>query len=202
MKKELKEFAEKLVAAKTRAASIEALAEAIARERSLRMAAAEYVIDALPARAPKRKELHSRRRIGPHRAALKLPTAAQKTAALRAEHIYTATIFDRQLRGGKKLGDVRHHELRAIAERSAENAVSFLNRGFEDAVETIGLTMLARHCGMPSDPYAKVRDLIKPATAERIFQQAAAKAAEQIRDEGARLAKNLLEVAHNQEIPL
>ena len=201
MRRELKEAAEKIVADTdnfTEASS--ALAEKLATDKALRLAAAMEIIGKLPKRAGKRREVRARRRLGPHRKPTSRPSAAQRAGAIKAEQAYIATIFDRKLRGGRRLGDVRLHEIRATAEKSAENAVSFFTRGFEDATETIALTMLAKHA-VAADPYSKLADVIKPSLAERIFKQAEIVAAERIRDESAKLARGLIEIAQQQELP-
>jgi hypothetical protein len=201
MRRDLKVAAEKIVSeAKTPAAAATALAARLADDKSLRLAAAMAIIDALPKRAGKRRELHSRRRVGPHRKPIGVPTAAQKTGALKAEQSYTDTIFDRKLRGGRKVGDVRMHEIRAIATQAAENFAKFINRGFEDGVEMMGLSMLAKHA-VASDPYLKVRDVIKPALAEKIFKQAEVATAQWLAEESSGLAHRLIQVAERQELP-
>ena len=211
MKPELKKAAAELLDEhKTIAAAADALSAKLARDNALRLAAAFFILAEvnLPARpltangsrAERGKELQSRRRPGPHRRPAKMPTRAQKTGAIRAEQTYVETIFDRKLRGGRKLGDVRLHELRAIAESSAQNAVSFLTRGYEDAVEVIACTMLSKYC-VASDPLARIRDVIKPTVASKIFDQAKIKAAEELRDGSDKLAKNLIALAQAQELP-
>ena len=207
MKPELRKAATELLDEhKTIAAAAEALSAKLARDNALRLAAAAYILAEVnmpktaTAKEKRGKEIHSRRRPGPHRRPAKMPTRAQKTGAIRAEQTYVETIFDRKLRGGRKLGDVPVHELRAIAEASAETAVSFLTRGYEDAVEVIACTMLSKFC-VASDPFARIRDVIKPAVVSKIFDQAKIKAAEELRDGSAKLAKNLIAIAQQQELP-
>jgi hypothetical protein len=182
--------------------AVKALADDIAQNEELRRAIAADYLKRLP-QAKRGKELHSRRRVGPHRRAARpkpMPTTSQKAGALAAERTFATTIFDRKLRGGRKLGEVRIHELRAIAEESANTATSFLQRGYDDAVETFACVMLSKHC-VAADPFAKVRDTIKPTTASAIFESAKIKAAQMLRDGGATLAQNLIAAAQAQELP-
>lgn len=138
----------------------------------------------------------SRRKAGPHRrpALSKTPSARQKIGALRAERSYTTEIFSRKLRGGRTLGEIHVQELRAIARASAETAISFLGRGYEDAVDTFACTMLANHC-VSADPMALVRDAIKSTTAIAAYEQARLAAAEALRDGGAKMAQDLITAA-------
>jgi hypothetical protein len=187
---------------KTSLAAAEALAKQIAADGDLRLALALDFIKRFEAK-PK-KETASRRRVGPHRSnhgrrSGGVPTTAQKVGAVRAQKLYAETIFDRKLRGGRKLGDVHVHELRAIAESSALTAVSFLQRGYDDAVEVFACTMLTKHC-VASDPFAKVRDVIKASIATSIFDKAKIKAAEMLRDGGAKIARELIAAAQQQEL--
>jgi hypothetical protein len=201
MRRDLKQAAEKIVAkTKNFAEAAAELADKLAADKVLRFAAAMTIVEQLPKRASKRKELPSRRRVGPHRKPTGMPTAAQKTGAMQAEQSYAATIFDRKLRGGRKVGDVRMHEIRAIATQAAQNFGKFINRGFEDGVEMMGLSMLAKHA-VASDPYSKVRDVIKPALAEKIFKQAEIATAQWLAEESSGLANRLIQVAERQELP-
>jgi hypothetical protein len=190
----------------TIAAAATPLADQLAKDSELRLLAATEILRAVvPKSARKRPAPHARRRTGPHRRPeerkTKLPSTAQKAGALQAERAYRDTIFERKLRGGRKLGDVRIHELRAIAQDSAETATSFLTRGYEDAVETIACTMLAGHC-IAADPHATVRETIKASIATSIYERARVKAAEAIRDGSAKLATDLLAVAAAQPITI
>jgi hypothetical protein len=167
----------------------------LAKDPDLRLA---IVIDWLSAMIPTVK--HSRRRPGPHRTPSKrrsTPTSDQKAAAVRAELKLTASIiFDRVLRGGRRLGDLRCNELMAFAEQSAATATGFLSRGYDDAVDAIGCKLLAHHVSEHvriTDPFAVVRDVVKPAVATKVFDQAKISAAEMIRDGSARLARELMD---------
>lgn len=187
----------------TIAAAAKPMADKLAKDAELRLLAATEILRMVaPKSARKKPETQSMRRTGPHRrpqAGRKLPTAQQKSGALQAERAYRDEIFDRKIRGGRKLGDLRVHELRAVAQSSAETATSFLTRGYEDAVLTIACTMLAGYC-VAADPHATVRDTIKASVATSIFERAQLKAAETIRDGSARLAHELLSIAAAQQI--
>jgi hypothetical protein len=183
---------------KTAASATAALADQISKDAELRRAAAAAIIrQHSEAKLKGKREVHSRRRPGPHRKPT--PTRAQKLGALKAEKTYVETVFDRKMRGGRKLGEIRVHELRAIAEASASTATSFLQRGYEDAVETFACVALSNYC-VTSDPFAKVRDVIKPSVATTIFEKAKISAAESLRDGSGRLAKELLAAAQKQEL--
>jgi hypothetical protein len=171
-------------------AAAAAFADLIAKNATLRAAVARDVVERI-AKMSKSKNVHSRRRVGPHRRHAKTPSKAQKAGALRAEQTFAEAIFERKLRGGVVLGNVRVHELRAIAEKTATTATSFLARGYDDAVEVIGLTMLSKHC-VASDPFALLRDVIKPSVVPNTFERARIKAAEMIRDSSAKIARDLL----------
>lgn len=188
----------------TISAATKPMADKLARDAELRLLAATEILRLVaPKSARKKPEPRSMRRTGPHRKPeakrKNLPSAQQKTGALQAERTYRDEIFERKIRGGRKLGDLRVHELRAVAHASAETATSFLTRGYEDAVLTIACTMLAGHC-VAADPHATVRDTIKPSVASSIFERAQVKAAETIRDGSARLATELLAIAAAQQI--
>jgi hypothetical protein len=188
----------------TISAAAKPMADKLAKDAELRLLAATEILRLVaPKSARKKLEPRSMRRTGPHRrpetGRKKLPTAQQKTGALQAERAYRDEIFDRKIRGGRKLGDLRVHELRAVAQASAETAASFLTRGYEDAVLTIACTMMAGHC-VAADPHATVRDTIKATVATNIFERAQLRAAETIRDGSARLAHELLSVAAAQQI--
>lgn len=193
----------------TIAAAAGPFAAMLTRDADLRMLAATEILRLVgPKFAREQPVPRSRRRTGPHRkpakpkqaaAASKLPTTQQKAGALQAERAYHAAIFEQKMRGGRKLGDIRVHELRAMAQASAETASSFLTRGYEDAVETFICTMLAGYC-VSADPHATVRETIKPAVASTICERAKLRAAEIIRDGSARLAHDLLAAAAAQQI--
>lgn len=190
----------------TIASAAKPMANKLAKDAELCLLAATEILRMVaPKSARKKREPRSLRRTGPHRrpadkkSGSKLPTAQQKTGALQAERAYRDEIFDRKVRGGRKLGDLRVHELRAVAQAAAEAATSFLTRGYVDAVETITCTMLAGYC-VSADPHAKVRDTIKASVAASIYERAQLKAAETIRDGSARLAHELLSVAAAQQI--
>ena len=82
-----------------------------------------------PAAPKAAKEIGARRRGGPHRRGTGMPTAAQKAGALRAASDTASGIFDRKLRGGRRLRSIKIHELRAIVFESGIAAGSFLKRG-------------------------------------------------------------------------
>jgi hypothetical protein len=154
-----------------------------------------------PAPAPaaplkKKREPISRRREGPHRRIkLGTPTAAQKAGTVAAGKIIKHEIFERRIRGAGRLGDIHIHELRAIAESQASTATSFLQRGYDDAVESILLLMLNDHC-VASEPFVKVRDAVPPGVVEAKLKAAKLKAAEVIRDGSIRVAHDLIASAH------
>ena len=190
---------ELLATHKTIDAAAPPLAELIGTNADLRLA---FAFDYLKRIAPAPQA--SRRRQGPHkvpRRSSKSPTAIQKAGALRAERQFTHQIFARKLRGGRTLGDVRVHELRAIAESSAATATSFLTRGYDDAVESIACVMLANHC-VSADPFALVKDTIKTTTVVSIFERAQVKAAEAIRDSSAKMASDLLAIGKTQDLAI
>lgn len=203
MKRELREAAQKIVnEAKNYNAAANVLAEKLESDKKLRVAAAMAVIDTLPRWPTERRELHARRREGPHRSpkSSKLPTKTQKEGAIRAAQSITMAIFDRKIRGGKKLGDVKMYEIRAISEKAADDMAFFLNRGFEDGVEAFGMTMLARHC-VAADPDTKLRDLVKPVFAQKCFQEAAIKVAEFMANRSKTLKHDLIAAAQTLELP-
>lgn len=140
-----------------------------------------------------------RRREGPHRRIkLGTPTAAQKAGAVKAGSVIRHEIFERRIRGSGRLGDIYIHELRALAESQAATATSFLQRGYDDAVESILLLMLNDHC-VASEPFTKVRDAVPPNVVEAKLKAAKLKAAEVIRDGSIRVAHDLLASAHKPE---
>lgn len=149
-----------------------------------------------PPKSKGKREPVSRRREGPHRRIkLGTPTAAQKAGTVAAGKIIKHEIFERRIRGAGQLGDIHIHELRAIAESQASTATSFLQRGYDDAVESILLLMLNDHC-VASEPFVKVRDAVPPGVVEAKLKAAKLKAAEVIRDGSIRVAHDLLASAH------
>jgi hypothetical protein len=195
----LRSIAQKLLdQLKTAAKAAEPLAKLLADDADLRQ---EIALDYLMRLPPKRpSELRSRRREGPHRRS-GMPTAAQKLAAVRVEKAVAAeSIFNMKLRGAGPLGDVHIHELRAIAEKSAHIGASFLQRGFIDVVEMFLCLMLTKHC-VSSDPFARVRDVIKPKVADEIYTRAKLSAAEALRDRSAQIAKDLIAAAQRGDEP-
>lgn len=156
-----------------------------------------------PAETPKTKPARQpigRRREGPHRRIKKLgtPTAAQKAGSIKAGAVIKHEIFDRRIRGAGRLGDIHIHELRAIAESQASTATSFLQRGYDDAVESILLLMLNDHC-VTAEPFVKVRDAVPPGVVEAKLKLAKLKAAEVIRDGSIRVAHDLIASAHKAD---
>ena len=140
-----------------------------------------------------------RRREGPHRRIkLGTPSAAQKAGAIKAGSVIKHEIFERRIRGAGRLGDIHIHELRALAESRASTATSFLQRGYDDAVESILLLMLNDHC-VASEPFTKVRDAVPPNVVEAKLKAAKIKAAEVIRDGSIRVAHDLMASAHKPE---
>jgi hypothetical protein len=128
-----------------------------------------------------------------------MPSAAQKAGAIKAGTAIKHEIFERRVRGTGRLGDIYIHELRALAESQASTATSFLQRGYDDAVESILLLMLNDHC-VASEPFTKVRDAIAPAVVEAKLKAAKIKAAEVIRDGSIRVAHELMASAQRSEI--
>jgi len=152
-----------------------------------------------PAKTKSKREPPSRRREGPHRRIrLGTPTAAQKAGTIAAGKIIKHEIFERRIRGAGRLGDIHIHELRAIAESQASTATSFLQRGYDDAVESILLLMLNDHC-VEAEPFTKVRDAVPPGVVGAKLKAAKLKAAEVIRDGSIRVAHDLLASAHKIE---
>jgi hypothetical protein len=193
----LKSTAIGLLKDRTFTAAVKALADLLATDAKLRDAIADDYLARLRAKRAPAPKPHSRRRVGPHRSPL--PTKAQKAGALAAEKTYATAIFDRQIRGGRRLGDVRIHELRAVAEQAATTAVSFLQRGYDDAVETFLCVMLSKHC-VAAEPFTTVEQAIKPSVATAILDKAKVRAAEMLRDGGAKMARELVAAAQIQDL--
>lgn len=192
----------------TKAASLLARALMDNARRPLLIALAADYLSRLPtdgagaaekATAPlkKKREPPSRRREGPHRR-IGTPTAAQKAGTVAASTVIKHEIFERRVRGAGRLGDIHIHELRAIAESQAATATSFLQRGYDDAVESILLLMLNDHC-VTAEPFVKVRDAVPPGVVEAKLKAAKLKAAEVIRDGSIRVAHDLIASAHKVE---
>jgi hypothetical protein len=133
----------------------------------------------------------SRRREGPHRRS-PVRSAERKTATLEArQKLAKRLIFDRQIRGGGRLGDLRMHELRALAQMNAQTATSFLMRGVDDAVEAVALIKLSQHT-VSADPFARVEDVFKAEVVATFFEQASLDVVRQFRDTSANLANSLV----------
>jgi hypothetical protein len=144
----------------------------------------------------KTPEPASRRRQGAHqrKATIGMPTVGQRAAAIRAKDAIADSIFKRKIRGSGPLGDISVNQLRAIAREQAHTATSFLQRGYDDAVESIACEILSNHC-VAADPFAKVRDVVSERVATKAFEAAKIKAAEVIRDGSSRVATELIESA-------
>src|SRR5580765_3840874 len=177
---------------KTPAAAAKPFADLIEKDGNLRQALAlEYLTSLAPKATP------SRRRSGVHRRSapiVKLPSESQKKSNLAAAKTFAHEIFNRRLRGGKCLGDIRINELRAYARQSAEVAGRFIQRGYEDAVDLFACVRLAGYC-QAADPDASVRETIKPSVVVEIYQQAKIDAAEEIATRGAALSQDLMAAA-------
>jgi hypothetical protein len=149
---------------------------------------------------PKRRKAlkpAGRRRVGKHRrgaVVIGTPSADEKAGMIAATKAVAAAIFDRKIRGAGRLGNIHVHELRAIAESQASTAASFLQRGYDDAVEAIACIVLSGYC-VAADPFAKVSDVIPATVAEQAFEDAKIKAAEVIRDGSAKVASDLIAAA-------
>jgi hypothetical protein len=142
-----------------------------------------------------------RRRQGKHRrtAAIGTPSSRAKAGAVAAMKLASAEIFNRKIRGVGRLGNIHVHELRAIAESQAATAASFLQRGYDDAVEAIACITLTQHC-VAADPFAKVVDIIPEKIAIKAFDDAKLKAAEVIRDGSAKVAHDLIAAARGTSL--
>jgi hypothetical protein len=110
-----------------------------------------------------------RRREGKHRrvAVLKTPSAAARAGEIAASRTAAHAIFSRKIRGGRLLGDISMHELRAIAQNAANTMIDFLNRGYDDGVDAMTCQILSHH-GVAADPFAtlKSQQRHKPAQIE------------------------------------
>ena len=67
-------------------------------------------------------------------------------------------------------------------------------RGYEDGVDAVFCILLASHC-VAAEPFSMVKDTIKPAVAAQMLEAAKIKAAQIISEGGARLEKDLIEMA-------
>jgi hypothetical protein len=170
-------------------------ADLIATDEGLRRALALNYLQSI---AP--KEPASRRRPGPHRRPGGMPTERQKLAAITAERVYTDQIFARKLRGGKTLGEIHVHELRALAKSAAEMTTRFVLRGHEDAVDLFACTALANYC-VAADPFALVKDTIKSSVVVSIYEQAKKVAAEKLPLMSEQMTDELINAANDLEPP-
>jgi hypothetical protein len=136
-------------------------------------------------------ELASRRRKGSHRRPIRIaPTAAQKAGEMEAAVRREALVFQRKVRGGKLLAEIRVRELRALVQESGHAAGSFVSRGYEDAVDAFLCRKLADHC-VATDPDAIVIDIVNGAVATKMLKDAQRDAAQFIAEAAARIAKDL-----------
>lgn len=136
----------------------------------------------------------SRSRAGPHRHKPHRRSAEMKAATLRSRQtLAKQVVFDRQIRGGGRLGDLRMHELSAIAQANAQISTGFLMRGVEDAVEAVALIKLSRHT-VSADPFARVEDVFKADTVAKFFDEAQLHVVRLFRDESVKLAHDLVGV--------
>jgi hypothetical protein len=140
----------------------------------------------------RREGRHRRRMIG-------TPSAQAKAGAAAAAKAIQHEIFARRIRGAGVLGKIHVHELRAIAESQASTAASFLQRGYDDAVEAIACITLSGYC-VAADPFAKVSDVIPAKVAVEAFEDAKLKAAEVIRDGSAKIAHDLIASARGKPL--
>jgi hypothetical protein len=203
MARDLREFATRLL--EKHGGDIEKTANAldgmVQKDEELRLA---IVIDWLARMAP--APAHSRQRRGPHRTPIKrrtTPTKDQKAAAIRAETKLASTlIFDRVMRGGQRLGDIKCSELEVLMHKSIECCIGFNARGYEDGVDAVGYRLLAEHIAehiTVTDPFATVRDVVKPAIASKIFEKAKIEAAIIQREVNAKLARDLIRRSGGEE---
>ena len=182
-----------LIEHKTIAAAVKPFAALIEQNAELRAALATDYLKQVAATA--KKTPHSRRRTGPHRRPVsKGPTAEQKAGAMRAERQYVAAVFAHKLRGGNTIGNTRINQLQTIADTSAQNGLTFLRRGYDDIVESFTCTWLSQY-SVASDPFALVKDTIKPAIAQAMLDHAKIKAMEFIHAASDREKKELYQLA-------
>jgi hypothetical protein len=159
--------------------------------RALLVVLAAQYLSQLPRPRRQPPKPKGRRREGAHRRSVGTPSKHAKAGAIAALKTISHEIFARRIRGAGRLGDIRVHELRAIAESQAATATSFLQRGYDDAVESIACAIISDHC-VAADPFAKVADVIPVKIAVKAFEDAKIKAAEVIRDGSAKIASDLI----------
>jgi hypothetical protein len=135
-------------------------------------------------------EIKARRKTGTHRKPSGMPSSSQKASAVAAMTELSLGVFNRKLRGGHPLRTIKVRELRAIVHDSGHAAGSFINRGYEDAVDAILCRKLADHC-VTSDPDLTVPDIVKEEVAARYFQESKIEAARFIQNAAARIANDL-----------
>ena len=142
-----------------------------------------------------------RRRQGKHRrtAAVGTPSPRAKAGAVAAMKLAGAEIFNRKIRGRGLLGNIQVHELRAISEGLARTTGDFLQRGYDDGVEAIALSIMSDHC-VAADPFAKVVDVIPAKVAEQAFKDARIKTAEVIAAASAKIAQDLIAAARGKPL--
>jgi hypothetical protein len=189
---------------KTPDAAAKPFADLIEKDGNLRQALAlEYLTALAPRATPSRRRSGVHRRSAPitklpsdsqKKSDLKMPSESQKKSNLAAAKTFAHEVFNRRLRGGKRLGDIRINELRAYARQSAEVAGRFIQRGYEDAVDLFACVRLAGYC-VAADPDASVSETIKPSIAVEIYHQARIDAAEEIATRGAMLSQDLMAAA-------
>ena len=199
----LKADAAKILESTTAAKAPEVLADHLMQKknRAQLVALAKLLLSSI---GPKREAAKptARRKEGPHRKAREralVPSNDQKVANLMARSRIADLIFEHRLRGGKKFGEIRYHELPATIEKSALSATAMLSRGYEDVVDTFLCASALDH-GVPSDPFTRIDAVIKPAVAASMLESAKLRAAEVVRDKSALLAKELVALAHARRI--
>lgn len=134
----------------------------------------------------------ARQREGKHRRPTKVPGPLARAGEIASRKHLADSIFLRSIRGAGPLGRIKMHELRTIAQSQASIAVEFLHRGYDDAVEAILCKSIAEHC-VAADPFAAVEDVISAAKAAEFEETARMRAAQVLRDGGARIARDLIE---------
>src|SRR5262252_8594347 len=133
-------------------------------------------------RAKAAAEDRARGKEGPNRRTAKVPTADQKSAALRVMTETPESFLDaRRLRDGRVIGDVPLHELPRIAAEASSKAVTFLRRGLEDAVDAIACARLADRA-RPTSNETRVRDAFKPGIVEQIFAESRLEAVQRMQE--------------------
>jgi len=144
----------------------------------------------LPGVTAQSKAPHSRRKTGVHQKQSGMPSAAQKAGALAAMAEAASGVFDRKMRGGQRLKQIKVRELMAIVSDSGHAAGSFILRGYEDAVDAILCRKLAHHC-VTSDPDLTVEDIVKEEVAAKYFREAKIKASQFTQRMAAKIASEL-----------